>query len=510
MSEGEPDEVSRDERNVRRHPLISKTAQAGYFLAILVAIPYWVSPWIVTHEHDTNSPAALQHFKVLTPRDAPPTQTELSSSSERAQENPLGEPAAVSENAKATLPAVDDDGAHDDRTSKAARSPWVAQNPTAPSSKQLSTPQRFDERSRAALASFYDALVAVRDKRPNAVARVLFYGDSTIMPDWTTGPLRRRLQARFGDAGHGFVLPVSGWRDYHHDDVSRSSSREWIVSRIVPGGGDGIYGIGGVSAEAHGAGLLASLGTSKRGPVGHSITRFDLSYLAHSTGGTFDVRVDDQTPREVDTRSEISEVRTLHLDVEDGPHRLDIHTAGHGIVRLLGVELLRNVPGVIVDSLGIGGARLRALLQLDEAHWVSELRRRAPSLVVFAFGANEGGEPFADEHSEHKRTGEDVFARFRRALPDTSCLVVSAYDRASPAGGSDPSISDLVQAQRDLATRAGCAFFDTFTAMGGVGSMARWTRSGLGSGDLIHPTAAGADQLATWLYDAWMADLDER
>ena len=51
----------------------------------------------------------------------------------------------------------------------------------------------------------------------------------------------------------------------------------------------------------------------------------------------------------------------------------------------------------------------------------------------------------------------------------------------------------LVQAQREVAEIEGCAFFNTYEAMGGSGSMGRWVRSSpaLGAGDLSHLTHHG-------------------
>jgi len=50
----------------------------------------------------------------------------------------------------------------------------------------------------------------------------------------------------------------------------------------------------------------------------------------------------------------------------------------------------------------------------------------------------------------------------------------------------------------------GCAFFNTFQAMGGEGTMARWYESQprLVSADFMHPLPAGARKVGILLYDA--------
>ena len=74
-------------------------------------------------------------------------------------------------------------------------------------------------------------------------------------------------------------------------------------------------------------------------------------------------------------------------------------------------------------------------------------------------------------------------------------------DRAekSPSGDfrSNRVLTKIVELQREVAAEKKIAFFDTFRAMGGQGSMGKWLfmHPPLCSSDLTHPTAAGADAL---------------
>jgi lysophospholipase L1-like esterase len=65
-------------------------------------------------------------------------------------------------------------------------------------------------------------------------------------------------------------------------------------------------------------------------------------------------------------------------------------------------------------------------------------------------------------------------------------------------------IPRLVAYQRRIAAETGCAFFDTFIAMGGEGTVARWygAKPKLMGGDFTHPTAQGAEIVGTLIYDA--------
>ena len=67
------------------------------------------------------------------------------------------------------------------------------------------------EDPQGALLPFYQALAATAAKEPNAITRVTHYGDSPISADLITGTARRKMQERFGDAGHGFILASHPW-----------------------------------------------------------------------------------------------------------------------------------------------------------------------------------------------------------------------------------------------------------------------------------------------------------
>ena len=153
------------------------------------------------------------------------------------------------------------------------------------------------------------------------------------------------------------------------------------------------------------------------------------------------------------------------------------------------------------------GARIRFLDKQDDAHWAEELRWRDPDLVVYEFGANESGDGFVFPMADFHRTMLDVLAQAKRALPRASCLVIGAMDRAAKQGDEIVSvrvIPALVAEQRKAALETGCAYFDTYRAMGGKGSMPQWVKRGLGQADLTHPSGAGAERLANWIYGALM------
>jgi lysophospholipase L1-like esterase len=385
----------------------------------------------------------------------------------------------------------------------------------------------IEDPSGHAMDAFFASLARTEEGAPGAVTRVAHYGDSLIVSDFMSSTLRRRFQARFGDAGHGFVLLAKPWAWYFHQDVHHWSSDGWRVHRVVnPRVADELYGYGGATFVSREGGTKASFGTAKsvagdptseKEAFGRRVSRFDVHYLAQEGGGAFDLLLDGRRVETVDSRLPPGAGKKLSVATvraPDGEHALEIRTIGSGEARLFGVALERDVPGVVWDALGVNGGRARILDVNDDAHWAEALRARAPSLVILQYGTNES-EDTGYPQAQYEASLEAVLSQVRRALPDASCLVVGPMDRAGAGSGgleTRPIILQLDESQRRVAAKVGCAFWDTFLAMGGSGAMGRWVKATpkLGGGDLTHPTAAGAALLGDLLYTALLNGYLER
>nr|MCU0673905.1 hypothetical protein [Myxococcota bacterium] len=95
------------------------------------------------------------------------------------------------------------------------------------------------------LAPFYAQLLRTALGEERAVTRIAHYGDSSIATDHITSTVRRDLQARFGDAGHGFVLIAKGYLPYRHRDVEHRASESWQLREITRNhDSTGWYGFG--------------------------------------------------------------------------------------------------------------------------------------------------------------------------------------------------------------------------------------------------------------------------
>jgi lysophospholipase L1-like esterase len=360
-----------------------------------------------------------------------------------------------------------------------------------------------------ALDAFFERLRQTDHGVAGALTRILHYGDSTIASDYVSGTVRRRLQARFGDGGHGFILIANPWQWYFHNDVVHGSDGDWTASRLAgPIAADGMYGPGGVSFTSYGGGR-AWFGTPAAGDYGRHVSRFDLYYLEQPGGGDVELVAGGAPAERLATRGMTKVGRVHSVRVRDGEATLHIRALGGGPVRLFGVALERDGPGVVYDALGAHAAMAVYWQRQDRNHWQAEMDLRDPALVIFQYGTNES-DLWRLDQNQYEQGLTALIDEIREIAPHASLLVASPLDRAEAKHGrllTRQVILDLVAIQRRVSLAHGAAFWSTFDAMGGAGSMALWARTHprLAGPDLTHPTPAGAEVLGDMLADALIA-----
>src|SRR5690606_30565558 len=110
-----------------------------------------------------------------------------------------------------------------------------------------------------------------------------------------------------------------------------------------------------------------------------------------------------------------------------------------GQVQLLGVFGEARPPGLVLDSLGINGARLATLLSWDADDWSAHLRARQPDLVVLAYGTNEAGD--GTNVKEYYAGYASIVDRIHSVR--AACLLVGPTDRQDRAGRSLQRVEEL-------------------------------------------------------------------
>lgn len=375
----------------------------------------------------------------------------------------------------------------------------------------------LDGKGAAGLDRFHEALRRLKEgKDEDGKVRVAMYGASHTAADIYPSYLRAYLQSRFGDGGHGYVAVVRPSKFYRPMAMTVESSRGWKVehAQTREGRDDGYYGLMGASAatskkRSYGRVIPSEL---ERKSAGEN-TQYDLYYLRQPGGGRFKLSVDGKVVATINTKAKEVTPGYHTLMREAGPHTVSVEPVGDGEVRLFGMTIENDQPGVVVDTLGIGGTRASNQLKWDEHVWSDNLRRRAPDLIVLAYGTNEAVDD--DQPIDfYKKQLREVLARLQRATPSASCLLVGPGD--FPIKGADGSFAprprtvQIVAAQREISAEAGCAFWDAMQFMGGEGSMVTWATAqpAMAQSDHLHLTRRGYARMGMALADAIMFDYD--
>ncbi len=384
------------------------------------------------------------------------------------------------------------------------------------------------------LAHFYTALRALREGRdPDKKVRILAYGASHTAADVYTGYLRAYLQHRFGDGGLGHVALAKTNRWYRLHAFSLDTSKGWTIEHAQrrKARPDGFFGLLGASAMTTSLRDYSQISPREGRYVETSgETTYDFMYLAQPGGGAFSIKIADNQQAVVRTKASAYAPGFKTIKVAGGPHTIEVRPTRAknpkqaakakksrrkttGEVRLFGVTVENDEPGVVVDTLGIGGTRASNHLKWDEAMWTTLARRRNPDLYILAYGTNEASDTDVPI-SYYKKTLRKVLDRFKRALPEASCLLVGPgdYQRKGEDGVYSPveKTVEIRDAQREVALEKGCAYWDAMAFMGGVDTIGTWAEAepAMARGDHIHLTGRGYLRMGMALTDAIMQDFD--
>src|SRR5260370_3433515 len=176
----------------------------------------------------------------------------------------------------------------------------------------------------AAMVPFFEQLRRTKSGETSGPLSILHYGDSHTAADEWTRSVRALLQAQFGDGGAGYSLAGRPFRGYRRMDLKSGESRGWHSEGLLTRGGDGFYGLGGVS-----------ISTTLRGQsiyLEADCNRMELFYLQQPGGGELQL---------YDNRSAAGKIATggqlgpgyFEYHAAPRPHRFELRNLARAPVR---------------------------------------------------------------------------------------------------------------------------------------------------------------------------------
>ncbi len=336
---------------------------------------------------------------------------------------------------------------------------------------------------RGPLASFREALDELASGQRKRAVRVTWLGDSHTAADFWTDAVRQRLNREAPAGGPGFVY--LGLDPYRHSGFSIDRDGDWQHLPHAPSTssktGDGVFGIAGIRTS-FGSGD-AKLELRPRTGTLRGSARWTVYYRMPDAGTRFRMKLGEKS-RTVRGKHPGRIERTL---VEGPSSEALVLRPGSGRPEFFGAVVEGSQPGVVLDTLGINGARVATALAWEEESFVELLKAREPELVILAYGTNEAGANTAVE--KYRAHFEALMKRVRRAAPEASCALFGPTDWVR----QEERIVAIDQLERSVAESLGCGYFSVFDAMGGRGSITDWANQSppLAAPDHIHLTPKG-------------------
>jgi lysophospholipase L1-like esterase len=341
-----------------------------------------------------------------------------------------------------------------------------------------------------------NAVSSYRSGRSAEPLRVLWFGDSHAAADYWPDAVRKSISRVLPLGGPGYLsLGVPNyrhgmarlWRDGSMELSPHPASRRSIE-------GDGIFGLGGTRVALKDSTAVVSIRLSFEG-ASSAAMNYELHYRATSDADRLmltvgSVRKEFGKANSVMLAGGLSTVRFE----ASGKDTVEIRSLG-GNPQLFGIVAETKTPGVVIDTLGINGARYGTFLAWEKESFAALVSERKPLVAVVAYGTNE---VFDDEKvTRHEERLAQVIERLRSAVPDIGCIVAGPTDVNRGGETSKSRVVAIDQAERSTAERLGCVYFSPYDVMTAEGGYEGWSRQSppLALSDGVHLTARGYSRL---------------
>lgn len=336
-----------------------------------------------------------------------------------------------------------------------------------------------------ALRQFREKLVALR-RGDEEVVTVLHIGDSHVQGGVWSNRVRGLLQAEFGNAGRGIVVPyrLAGM----NEPSDYAITTPW-AHHAVKGAGVSPTNVA-VTFDVP----FNELKIWSKEP-------FSCVTLLHTAGAP-----ELAEPEELNTGMYCDFYNTpqsTRIPLRREVDSLTLSGYVHGTQNdptFWGVSLENEHPGILYHAVGLNGAAFESFAHVARGE-LAELR---PDLIIISLGTNNC-------FGNNFRAGTlynvvDGFVRdLKLAYPQSSILLTTPMEACRRARGGyvpNENIAEVVQIIAGAARDNDVAFWDFYTASGGKGAMARWSKRGLANSDRVHLNTEGYTLQGDMLYDA--------
>ncbi|HSI91067.1 MAG TPA: GDSL-type esterase/lipase family protein, partial [Adhaeribacter sp.] len=372
------------------------------------------------------------------------------------------------------------------------------------------------------------------------LVRALHYGDSQVEGDRITAFLRNNFQNRFGGCGVGLVPLV----DPLGNRMSLQISSDAAWKRSVAYGGDfrrssprhyGLLGsyynfsfqyrqtVPGDSAARDSLARAPKLVNRKRDKVWVEYSKAHGSYLRgnrfenikllyNNHGAALKLKVQSRKDSiNVYELAASEQPQVMQVPFRETFRKVRLSFEGSGNPEFYAAALDCNY-GVALDNMPFRGSSGTEFVRMDRNLLKSQFEALNVKLIILQFGVNVV--PYViNDYTYYEKQFYNQLKLLRELAPEASILVVGVSDMSRKEGEvytTYPNVEKIRDAQRKAAFRAGCAFWDLYTAMGGKDSMPSWVNAkpALANKDFTHFSPKGAQLVAEMLFKSLMTEYE--
>ncbi|MEQ1964708.1 SGNH/GDSL hydrolase family protein [Xenorhabdus khoisanae] len=319
-------------------------------------------------------------------------------------------------------------------------------------------------------------------------------GDSHTAADFFTGKLRNLLQNRYGDAGPGFVPPMNipGQRNAVVK-FTEDKTGWWLSSSRKDNRAD--FPLGGFIAVPESSSSTIRLDLS---PASRDKYWISTLYQSHEAAQIKAQPASMQAWNLPATNSEwhFSPEKSVTFPISLYPQDTQL--------KIGGLLIRRQSPGIMLSALGINGATIN-MLDKWQPQWIDTLAQMKPDLVLLAYGTNEAFNDSLDLVAYQNELTSKI-KDIRKTIPQAVILLIGPNDSlknktAASCSEQQPALLDeVIQVQQAVAKEQHILFWDWREYMGGSCSVKGWAQQNLARPDYVHLSAAGYERSAEALY----------
>lgn len=344
----------------------------------------------------------------------------------------------------------------------------------------------------------------LRGKGNPLTVSISHIGDSHIQAGLLTNVVRELLQAKFGSAGRGLVVPLRLLGSNEPSDYRITSNiKRWNSVKCMSKKPAFEIGVGGI----------ALCPTSRRGELELEIStltlpennEFDRIKIFHHPESpllveedllSFDMVCEDTIPNfvtDITLNALVSSVR-LKADLGDSQYTTPI---------IYGFSLTNGCNGVLYNSVGVNGAAYPDYT--SSADFFSQLRELKSDIVIVSMGTNEavGGSRFSSEQFRGMVSG--FVDSLRNSNPKSFIILTTPVGNYRKHRGelvNNPNIRLVGQEIVGYAKENHIAYWDLWSVLGGDKSADNMHNANLFANDGIHFNSDGYRLQGELLYKA--------